>query len=122
MSTKSNFSLYTPAELRKLYQDNPSLFDEMADEAIKQACSASTPEKTLKLQQLQWTIDMQLRRAKNPTARMQVMENIFYGKIYGEQGQLAKLTANCNKLIRAVTGHIPETDSEGGSGKKREVL
>lgn len=53
MSTKTVLSLYTPAELRKLYQENPALFDQFAQEAIKNACSARTPEQSLKLQQLQ---------------------------------------------------------------------
>lgn len=118
MSTKSVFSLYTPAELRKLFQENPAMFDQLAKEAIKNACSARTPEQSLKLQQLQWTIDMQLRKAKTPLARMHAMENIFYGKIYGEDGQLSKLVSTCKKLVHALTAE----KGEPGAGKEQRKL
>jgi hypothetical protein len=121
MSTKSVLSLYTPAELRKLYQENPALFDQLAQEAIKNACSARTPEQSLKLQQLQWTIDMQLRKAKTPLARMHAMEHIFYGKIYGEDGQLSKLVSTCKKLVQAVTGGTVEAGGGKEPGKLKDV-
>lgn len=104
MGTKSALTLFSPAELRKLYQENPEKFDELADQAIKQACIARTQEKSIKLQQLQWTIDMQLRKAKTPVARMHAMENIFYSKIYGDDGQLAQLADSCNKLLHVMSG------------------
>lgn len=121
MSTKSVLSLYSPAELRKLYQENPALFDELAAEAIKTACTARSPEQSLRLQQLQWTIDMQLRKAKTPVARMHVMENIFYGKIYGEDGKLSKLVSACKKLVQAVTGEALEAGTGSEHGKKQDA-
>lgn len=114
MSQKPKFASYTPDQLRKLHQDDPQLFDEIASDAIKEACTASTPEKSLKLQQMQWTIDMQLRKAKTPLARMQIMENIFYSRVYGDNGHLAKLAAGWNALLRAING------TELAVGKKPE--
>lgn len=121
MSSKSIFTLCTPAELRKLYQENPSLFNELAGEAIKDACRANTPEKSLKLQQLQWTIDMQLRKAKTPLARMHAMENIFYSKVYGDDGELTKLASACSELLRTVTGNRLDLGKKGETSKKRDL-
>ncbi len=121
MSTKSLLSLYTPAEMRRLYQENPALFDQLAAEAIKTACTARTPEQSLRLQQLQWTIDMQLRKATTPVARMHVMENIFYGKIYGEDGKLSKLVSTCKKLVQAVTGTAVAAENGSEPRKKQDV-
>ncbi len=106
--SKPEFSSYTPSELRELYGKNPDLFNELAADAISQACVGRTPEQTLKLRQMQWTIDAQLRKGTTPLARMHIMENIFYDQVYGQDGQLVKLITNWAKVIRAinVTGHV----------------
>ncbi|QXE91235.1 DUF3135 domain-containing protein [Geomonas subterranea] len=109
MSTKKEFTSYTPDELRELYKEDPALFDELADEALKRACAARTPEKTLKLQQMQWSMTMQMRRASSNLGRMHIMENIFYTQVYGKGGQLEQLVDNCNSLLRAI-------------GKKQQIL
>ena len=106
MSTKSKaeFGSYTPDELRELYRTDPGYFEEVAGEAIRRACLGRTPEQTIKRQQLQWTIDAQLRRAKTPQERMRVMENIFYVRVFGADGELARLMFNCKGLIQAAGG------------------
>ena len=111
--SKQEFTSYTPAELRELYGRDPKLFSELAADAIRQACIGKTPEQTIKLRQMQWTIDAQLRKAKTPLARMHIMENIFYDQVYGQDGQLVKLISNWAKVIRAinVTGHVSSKKS-----------
>ncbi|HBA87795.1 MAG TPA: DUF3135 domain-containing protein [Geobacter sp.] len=121
MSSKSIFNLYTPSELGKLYQENPTRFNELADQAIRDACRARTPEKSLKLQQMQWSIEMQLRKAKTPLARMHIMENIFYGKIYGDDGELTKLATACNELLRTATGQTVGPAKNSQDQKKRDL-
>jgi len=101
---RTEFSRYTPDEMRELYKKNPEQFDELAADAINQACIGRTPEKTIKRQQMQWMIDTQLRKAKTPLGRMHVMENIFYSRVFGEDGELAHLTENCIGLIRVASG------------------
>ena len=101
---RTEFSRFTPDELRELYKKNPEQFDELAADAINQACIGRTPEKTIKRRQMQWLIDAQLRKAKTPLGRMHMMENIFYSRVFGEDGELAHLTDNCIKLIRVATG------------------
>jgi hypothetical protein len=115
MNTKSKteFSSYTPEQLVELYKRDPEHFEEIASEAISQACIGKTPEQTLRQRQLQWTIDAQLRKAKTPLERMQVMENIFYSRVFGANGELAQLADSCKELIHAVSG--TEGGAEGGT-------
>jgi hypothetical protein len=102
--SKKGFNDYSVDELRELYQTDPELFEELADDAIEKACIGSNPAKTLKRKQMQWIIDAQLQKAKTALGRMQIMENIFYTKVYGIDGQLAQLMSSCTDLFRAVTG------------------
>lgn len=95
----------TPAELRELYKKDPTLFDKLAAEAIQQACTGRTPEQTLKLKRMQWAIDAQLRKARNPLERMHLMENIFYEQIYSNDGHLAKLIAGWTDFVRLINGN-----------------
>ncbi|GFO64039.1 DUF3135 domain-containing protein [Geomonas paludis] len=109
MSTKKEFTAYTPDELRELYKEDPALFDQLAAEALQKACVARTPEKSLKLQQMQWSMTMQMRKASSNLGRMHIMENIFYTQVYGKEGQLEQLVDNCNSLLRTI-------------GKKQQIM
>jgi len=102
--TKAGLSGYTPEEMSELYKKDPQRFEELAQEALNHACIGRTPEQTLRFKQMQWTIDAQLRKAKTPLGRMQVMETIFYGKVFGENGELAHLVQECTELVRVATG------------------
>lgn len=120
-SNKDEFDSYTPDELRSLYKEDPARFNELADKAKRKACMARSPEMSLKLQQMQWTIDMQLRRAKTQLSRMNMMEEIFYSQVYGAKGQLEKLIASCDSLVRTITGTDRLIDRKPEAGKLRKV-
>ena len=120
-SNKDEFSSYTPDELRSLYKEDPTRFDELAEEAKRKACTAGSPEKTLRLKQMQWTIDMQLRKAKTALGRMNIMEGIFYGRVYGAGGELEKLISNCNRLVRVITGTDRLVGRQAEAGTVRKV-
>ncbi|MBJ6802694.1 DUF3135 domain-containing protein [Geomonas propionica] len=109
MSTEKEFTAYTPDELRQLYKEDPARFEKLADDALKKACVARTPEKSLKLQQMQWSMTMQMRKAGSNLGRMHIMENIFYSQVYGRGGQLEQLVDNCNSLLRTI-------------GKKQQIV
>lgn len=96
----AKFKRFQPDEMMELYKNDPVLFDELAAELISQACIGKTEQDSLRLRQIQWTIDGQLRKGKTPLQRMQIMENIFYSRIYGEDGELARLTQCWNDLIQ----------------------
>lgn len=97
-------STYTPTELRELYEKDPASFDILAAEAIRDACVGRTREQTLKLRQTQWLIDAQLRKAKTPLGKLHVMENIFYGRVYGENGLLGQLASAWGEFLTAAQG------------------
>ena len=97
---KTEFDRYTRDELRELYKTDPELFDKLAGEAIKEACSSEAPEETLKLQQMQRTIDTQLQQAKTQLERTQIMEKLFYGNVF----DLAQIVATCSGLILPAGG------------------
>ena len=101
----TEFNRYTPDELSELYEKDPQHFSELADAVIDQACIGNTWQQTIKLRQLQWAIDGQLRKAKTPLHRMQIMENIFYGRVFGDDGELAHLISSCNDLIGTLRGN-----------------
>ncbi len=101
--SKTGLNRCTPDEMRELYKTNPELFDKLAAEAINQACIGGTPEGTLKLRQMQWVIDAQLRKAKSPLERMRTMENIFYGHVFGSDGNLTRIVNTFLKLAHTVS-------------------
>lgn len=79
---KTELDRYTPDERRELYKTNPELFERLAAKAINEACISETPEETLKLRQMQQTIDAQLKQGKSGLERLQIMEQIFYGSVF----------------------------------------
>jgi hypothetical protein len=111
------FKDYTPEERQELYRTNPELFDKLAAEAIREACNAETPEESLMLRRLQWTIDSQLRKAKSQPERLMMMENIFYSHVFGSDGNLAHMVEACLDVVQ--TAHGVE---HGPSGKPELVL
>lgn len=93
---KTELDSYTRDEMRELYKTDPEIFDKLAAEAINEACIGETPEETLKLWQMQRTIDAQLQKAKTPIERMRIMEQIFYSNVF----DLARITETFARLIR----------------------
>lgn len=95
----ANFGRYGPDELSELYKNDPALFDELAAALISQACIGHTEEESLLLRQMQWVIDGQLRKGKTKLQRMHIMENIFYSRTFGDDGELAHLAQTWNDLL-----------------------
>ena len=108
----TEFSSYTPDELIELYEKKPDYFNELAAEAIRPACIGVTPELTVRLRQMQWSIDGKLRKAKSPLERLQIMENIFYGYVFGDDGELSHLKESCSELRRAIGGDAKLPDKK----------
>lgn len=106
MNTASpkEFIRYTPDELSELYERNPELFDELAAGAIHEFCIGKTPEQSIRLRQMQWAIDGQLRKGKTPLQRMQIMESIFYGRVFGSDGELSKLICGWKEMLHSIGG------------------
>ena len=99
----ARFRRCNPDEMINLYKKDPALFNELAADLISQACIGKTEEGTLHLRQMQWVIDGELRKGKTPLQRMHIMENIFYSRIFGDDGQLAQLCRGWSDLIGDLT-------------------
>ena len=97
---KTELDRYTRDEMRELYKTDPGLFDKLAAEAIEEACIGETPEETLKLRQMQRTIDARLEKAKTPLERMRIMEQIFYSNVL----DLARIMETFARLMRPAAG------------------
>jgi len=103
---KTELDRYTRDEMSELYKTDPGLFDKLAAEAINEACIGETPEETLKLRQMQRTIDDQLQQAKTPLERMRIMEKIFYSNVF----DLVRIMENFARLIRPA-GEVEEVQT-----------
>lgn len=99
----AEFNDYTPDELSDLYKNDREHFDKLAAAVISEACIGKTWQQTVKLRQMQWYIDGQLRKGKTPLQRMQIMEYIFYNRVFGDDGELKKLLQSCNELLDIVS-------------------
>lgn len=85
------FRELNPDELQRFYEEDPVLFRKLSREAIEAACVGKNDQQTIRLQRMQWVIDGSLRKGKTPLQKLQIMEEIFYGRVYGDDGLLAQL-------------------------------
>ncbi len=78
----------------KLAKDDPQRFEaerrEAIEEVIAKAPSAETQERLTKLQ---WRVDMERRRSKNPTHSCVQIYNMMWKRVYGKDGLLESLNA-----------------------------
>lgn len=110
---EQTFDVMSHDEMSALCKRDPELFESVTRIAIEQACQASTPEETLRYKRFQWSIDMHLAKGKTPLRRMQLMEELFYEKVYGGNGLLLQLSASCAEIGRLLkTGNsLPTEDT-----------
>ena len=59
-------------------RDDPDLFQEIFELHLEEYLSTLPPDRRLKAEQLQWTIDGTLRKYKDPVARMNKMAELFW--------------------------------------------
>lgn len=77
MTTKK-FTELTPDERMDYYKTEPEAFDKLAKEAIEEFIVNSPPNKQLKLRSLQASINKELKKYKDPTARLNAMISLFW--------------------------------------------
>ena len=79
-------------EWKKLFETDPKAFEEKRREAIEECiASAGSPEKQKKLRQLQWQIDMEIRKSKNSLAACVKLNDMLMEQVYKEGGFLDAL-------------------------------
>jgi len=78
ISPKSTFMNVTFDELKTLYETDPAAAEEKAKQIIDDYISTLEPEKQARAQAFQWRIEQDLRKFKDPTARMNKMIEMFW--------------------------------------------
>lgn len=74
----AEFEAMTHDELSKLYKSDPEAYQEHCKELIEDTISQFPECKQEALRQLQWRIDGELRKYKDPLARMNKMIEMFW--------------------------------------------
>lgn len=75
----------------KLAKSDPALFEVKRLEAIEAAIQNAPVEKQQRLRGLQWRIDAERRKAKNPLDACLKVYNMMWDKVYGSDGLLEAL-------------------------------
>jgi len=76
-------------KLWPLYKKNPDKFEELRKEIIEQAIN-SYPEKYQKRARgIQFVLDCELNKHKNPISRMNCMVELFWGKFFDFQAAIS---------------------------------
>lgn len=110
MVTASNDSHYlTPNEefeyWSNLAKTDPLRFETERQTVIEEVISSAPAKRQQELRQLQWRIDMERRKAKNPTDAMIRLQKMMWRHFYADNGfifavrQLQKVCHHAEKLI-----------------------
>lgn len=111
MVTASNDSHYlTPNEefeyWSNLFKTDPLQFEAERLAQIEKVISSAKPERQQELRHLQWRIDMERRRAKNPIDAMLRLQKMMWKQFYADDGfvfavkQLVKVCHMTEELIK----------------------
>ena len=77
--------------LKSLGDDDPNAFEEAKNEIIEEFIMTHPPETQKRLRQKQWLIDNELRKFKDPTARLNRMVEMFWSQVREFQASLLTL-------------------------------
>jgi len=97
---------------RDLSKSDPELFEQKRQEAIDEVINNAAPDNQHRLRQLQWRIDMERRRAKNPMDSCVRIYDMMWKKTYDPGGlkdqldNLTNATKEITKLAKAVADGI----------------
>lgn len=69
-----------------LAKTDPTRFEQERLAEIERVIACAKPERQDNLRKLQWRIDMERERAKNPVDAMLRLNKMMWDKFYGEQG------------------------------------
>ena len=70
------------SELELVSKNDPEKFEEIRSEIIRTAIESYPQETRQRFYGMQFTLDCELRKYKNPIARMNRMVEIFWAKVY----------------------------------------
>lgn len=92
---------YTGEDWADLFKRDRKEFEARRREAIEALISGASAAELPHLRATQWKIDKALRGSKTPLGRMQIMQEIFYSRVYGPGGLLEQLHSSCTEYLAA---------------------
>lgn len=98
----SNIAEFDFDKWRKLAQESPEQFETARQEAINNLITDAPTSMQDRLQALQWRIDMERKRSKDPLVSCQRVFNMMWDSVYGDNGLLNAL----EDLTGSVSGHV----------------
>lgn len=121
MRIAANDSDYmTPNELfeyrANLAKTDPERLERELNDEVEKVISHAPAKHQHRLRQLQWRIDMERRRAKNPTDAMVRLQNMMWRQFYADDGfvfvvkQLVKVCHTAEKFIKESA--VPEAKDD----------
>ena len=107
----SNLAEFDFDKWRKLAQDNPEKFESARRDAINSLITDAPTSMQDRLQALQWRIDMERKRSKDPLVSCQRVFNMMWDSVYGDNGLLNAL----EDLTGSVSGQTQVIDKSDKS-------
>lgn len=103
-----------------LAKSDPEAFETKRRAVLEQLISTSPESMQQRLRSLQWRVDMERARAKNPNSACVNIYRMMWNRVYGEDGLLDALEGLLNATT--VTGHGQLAHSTGRDVKSADVL
>ena len=101
----------------KLAKDDPERFERERVAELEKVISGAAPEQQQGLRQLQWRIDMERRRAKNPIDAMIRVNRMMWDHLYADDGFFSTPA-----LWKEVFKMVDRMNSEFLEPKEAEVI
>jgi len=80
-----------------LAKEDPDAFEAHRQQAIEEKLASAPPARQQRLRSLQWRIDMERRRYRNPQSACVHLFGMMWDSVYGDNGLLAYLNATTGK-------------------------
>lgn len=103
-----------------LAKSDPEAFEAKRRDVLEQLICTSPKPMQQRLRSLQWRVDMERARAKNPNSACVNIYRMMWNRVYGENGLLDALDGLLNAT--STTGHGQRVQAPGGDAKSADVL
>lgn len=103
-----------------LAKRDPAAFEAKRRDVLEQLICTSPNHMQQRLRSLQWRVDMERARAKNPNSACVNIYRMMWNRVYGENGLLDALDGLLNAT--SATGHGQLAQAPGSDTKSADVL
>lgn len=102
---------------KKLAKDNPELFERKRRDALEAVINSAPSRIQQRLRGLQWRVDMERQRAKNPLNSCLRIYNMMWESVYAKGGLLDSMDS-----LLSPADAKSDTQHKRNSGEKADVL